>query len=131
MGLEGGGHGHSKRGKPGSNVDPGGVGLVAGRCTVEAAQPQVSQKPIRRSLWEQTSLEAYNELLFGCLDPEVAVLQQDKAEYDEARRQSVETALTVTLAVWQSWWWRGGRVPCSPYRGRGCRGWRVHWSQVG
>ena len=55
---------------------------------MEAPQPQVSQQPVRHSLWEQTSLEAYNELLFGCLDPEVAVLQQDKAEYDEARRQS-------------------------------------------
>ena len=39
-------------------------------------------------MWEQTSLEAYNELLFGCLDEEVAALQQRKAEYDEARRQS-------------------------------------------
>ena len=33
-------------------------------------------------------MEAYNELSFGCLDPEVAVLQQDKAESDEARRRS-------------------------------------------
>ena len=29
----------------------------------------------------------YNELLSGCLDGEVAALQQRKAEYDEARRQ--------------------------------------------
>ena len=43
---------------------------------------------MRHSLWEQSSLEAYDELLFGCLDGEVATLQQRKAEYDEARRQS-------------------------------------------
>ena len=47
-----------------------------------------AQQPVRHSLWEQTLLEAYNELLFGCLDVEVTALQQDKAEYDEARRQS-------------------------------------------
>ena len=47
-----------------------------------------AQQPVRHSLWEQSSLEAYNELLFGCLDGEVAALQQRKAEYDEARRQS-------------------------------------------
>ena len=47
-----------------------------------------AHQPVRHSLWEQSSLEAYNELLFGCLDGEVAALQQKKAEYDEARRQS-------------------------------------------
>ena len=36
-------------------------------------------------MWEQSSLEAYNKLLFGCLGGEVAALQQRKAEYDEAR----------------------------------------------
>ena len=55
---------------------------------MKAVQSQVSQQPMRHSLWEQTLLEAYNELLFGRLDLEVAVLQQDKAEYEEARRQS-------------------------------------------
>ena len=40
------------------------------------------------SSWEQSSLEAYNELLYGCLDGEVAALQQRKAEYDEARMRS-------------------------------------------
>ena len=39
-------------------------------------------------MWEQSSLEAYSELLFGCLDGEVAALQQSKAEYDEERRLS-------------------------------------------
>ena len=33
-----------------------------------------AQQPVRHSLWEQGSLEAYNELLFGCLDGEVAAL---------------------------------------------------------
>ena len=47
-----------------------------------------AQQPVRHSLWEQSSPEAYNELLFGCLDGEVAALQQRKAEYDKARRQS-------------------------------------------
>ena len=82
-GVGGGGQGHRKKSKPGLGVDPEGAGLVAG-----TAQPQLSQQPVRHSLWEQTSLEAYNDLLFGCLDPEVAALQQDTAEYDEARRQS-------------------------------------------
>ena len=40
------------------------------------------------SLWEQGSLEAYNEVLFGCLDGEVEALQQRKAGYGEARRLS-------------------------------------------
>ena len=35
-----------------------------------------AQQPVRHSLWEQSSLEAYNELL---LDGEVAALQQRKA----------------------------------------------------
>ena len=39
-------------------------------------------------MWGQSSLEAYNELLFGYLGGEVAALQQRKAEYDEARRLS-------------------------------------------
>ena len=45
---------------------------------------------VRHSLWEHSSLEAYNELPFGstAADGEVAALQQRKAEYDEARRQS-------------------------------------------
>ena len=70
---------------PGLRVDPGGAGLVAGRYTVKTVQSQVSQQPVSHSLWEQTLLEAYDELLFGCLDPEVATPQQRKAEYDEAR----------------------------------------------
>ena len=47
-----------------------------------------AHQPVRHSLWEQSSLGTYNELLFGCLDGEVAALQQRKAEYDEAKRQS-------------------------------------------
>ena len=43
---------------------------------------------MRHSLWEQDSLEAHNELLFGCLDEETDALQQYRAQYDEARRLS-------------------------------------------
>ena len=43
---------------------------------------------VRHSLWEQDSLEAYNELLFGNFDGEVEALQQRKAVYDEERRLS-------------------------------------------
>ena len=31
-------------------------------------------------------MEAYSEVLVGCLDSEVEALRQRKAEYDEARR---------------------------------------------
>ena len=43
---------------------------------------------MRHSLWEQGSLEAYNEVLFGNLDADVEALQQRKAVYDEERRLS-------------------------------------------
>ena len=43
---------------------------------------------MRHSLWEQGTLEAYNELLFGNLDAEVEAVQQRKAAYDEERRLS-------------------------------------------
>ena len=49
---------------------------------------ELTHQPVRHSLWEQDSLEACNELLFGCLDEEVEALQQYKAQYDEARRLS-------------------------------------------
>ena len=49
---------------------------------------ELAHQHVRHSLWEQGSPEAYNELLFGCLDDEVEALQQRKAQYDEARRLS-------------------------------------------
>ena len=49
---------------------------------------ELAHQPVRHSLWEQDSLEAYSEVLFGCLDSEVEALRQRKAEYDEARRLS-------------------------------------------
>ena len=51
-------------------------------------EDELTQQPARHSLWEQGSLEAHNEWLFGCLDGEVVALQQRKAEYDEERRLS-------------------------------------------
>ena len=36
--------------------------------------------PVRHSLWEQGSLEGYNEVLLGCLDSEVGALRQRRAE---------------------------------------------------
>ena len=100
---------------PGSRVDPGGaeLELEVGReppaqvdavvvatlgGEVEGAsrrlagkrkrENELTQQPARHSLWEQGSLEAHNEWLFGCLDGEVVALQQRKAEYDEERRLS-------------------------------------------
>ena len=49
---------------------------------------ELAHQYVRHSLWEQESLEAMNGVLFGCLDPEVAAMQQRKAVYDEERRMS-------------------------------------------
>ena len=49
---------------------------------------ELAHQPVRHSLWEQDSLEALNELLFGSLDGEVGALQERKAVYDEERRPS-------------------------------------------
>ena len=62
-----------------------GVGLLTGKRKQEE---ELTHQPVRHSLWEQDSLEAHNELLFGCLDGEVEALQQRKAVYDEERRLS-------------------------------------------
>ena len=43
---------------------------------------------MRHSLWEQGSLEGYNEVLLGCLDSEVGALRQRRAEYEGSRRLS-------------------------------------------
>ena len=51
-------------------------------------EEELEGQPVRHSLWEQGSLEAYNERLPGCLDGEVESLQQRKAEYDGERRLS-------------------------------------------
>ena len=62
-----------------------GAGLQSGK---RKREEELDDQPVRHSLWEQGSLEAYNELLFGYLDGEVEALQQRKAEYDEERRLS-------------------------------------------
>ena len=55
-----------------------GVGLSSGK---RKRQEELDDQPVRHSLWEQGSLEAYNERLFGYLDSEVEALQQRKAVY--------------------------------------------------
>ena len=65
--------------------DSRGVGELAGK---RKRGDELAHQPVRHSLWEQGSLEAYNEVLFGYLDSEVGALRQMKAEYDEARRLS-------------------------------------------
>ena len=62
-----------------------GVGLLSGK---RKRGDVLAHQTVRHSLWEQDSLEAYNELLFGNLDGEVEALQQRKAVYDEERRLS-------------------------------------------
>ena len=62
-----------------------GVGRLTGK---RKRGDELAHQPVRHSLWEQDSLEALNEVLFGCLDGEVEALQQRKAVYDEERRLS-------------------------------------------
>jgi hypothetical protein len=62
-----------------------GVGMLSGK---RKRGDVLAHQAVRHSLWEQDSLEAYNELLFGSLDGEVEALQQRKAVYDEERRLS-------------------------------------------
>ena len=62
-----------------------GVGVLTGK---RKRGEELAHQHVRHSLWEQGSQQAYNELLFGCLDDEVEALQQSKAHYDEARRLS-------------------------------------------
>ena len=71
-------------------VSMGGVveGANRGLSSKRKRVDELSQQPARHSLWEQDSLEALNEVLFGCLDDEVEALQQRKAVYDEERRLS-------------------------------------------
>jgi hypothetical protein len=52
------------------------------------SEKELDGQPVRYSLWEQGTLEAYNELLFGNLDAEVEAMQQRRAIYDEERRLS-------------------------------------------
>ena len=67
-------------------------GLASKRKRVD----ELPQQPARHSLWEQDSLEALNEVLFGCLDDEVEALQQRRAVYDEERRLCDEEAVCET-----------------------------------
>ena len=60
-------------------------GVLAGK---RKREEELADQPARHSLWEQGPLEAYNEVLFGCLDGEVWALRQRKAGYNEARRLS-------------------------------------------
>ena len=64
--------------------------LRGGRVLVgkRKREGELDSRPVRHSLWEQGSLEAYNEVLFGNLDADVEALQQRKAMYDEERRLS-------------------------------------------
>ena len=62
-----------------------GVGMLSGK---RKRGDVLAHQAVRHSLWEQDSLEAYNELLFGSLDGEVEALQQRKAVYDEERKLS-------------------------------------------
>jgi hypothetical protein len=55
-------------------------------------EAELDGQPIRHSLWEQGSLEAYNELLFGNLDAEAEAVQQMRVVYDEERRLSEGSA---------------------------------------
>ena len=68
-----------------SHREEGAAGELAGK---RKRGNELAHQPVRHSLWEQDSLEAHNELLFGCLDGEVGALQQRKAVYDEERRLS-------------------------------------------
>ena len=61
------------------------VGVMAGK---RKRGEELADQYARHSLREQGSLEAYNELLFGCLDDEAEALQRRKAQYGEARRLS-------------------------------------------
>ena len=61
------------------------VGVLTGK---RKRGEELAHQHVRHSLWEQGSLEAYNELLFGCFDDEVEALQRRKAQYDEAKRLS-------------------------------------------
>ena len=63
-------------------------GAARGLAGKRKREDELTQQPARHSLWEQDSLEACNEWLFGYLDGEVEVLQQRKAVYDEERRLS-------------------------------------------
>ena len=47
---------------------------------------ELAQQPVRHLLWEQGSLEAHDEVLFGHLEGEVRASKQRKANYDETRR---------------------------------------------
>ena len=55
--------------EPLSNVR--GMEVLAGK---RKRGEELAHQHVRHSLWEQGSLEAYNELLFGCLDGEVEAL---------------------------------------------------------
>ena len=49
------------------------IRVGAGACKRKRGE-ELAHQHARHSLWEQGSLEAYNELLFGCLDDAMPVL---------------------------------------------------------
>ena len=63
----------------------GAAGELAGKRKREG---ELAHQPVKHSLWEQDSLGAYSEVLFGYLDNEVGALRQKRAEYGEARKLS-------------------------------------------
>ena len=63
-------------------------GAARGLTGKRKREDELAHQPMRHSLWEQDSLEALTEVLFGCLDGEIEALQQRKAVYDEERRLS-------------------------------------------
>jgi hypothetical protein len=64
-------------------------------------EEELDGQPVRHSLWEQDTLEAYNELLFGNLDADVEALQRRKAVYDEERRLSEGSAsMCLSASCW-------------------------------
>jgi hypothetical protein len=66
------------------------MGMVLGGK--KKREEELDGQPVRHSLWEQGSLKAYNELLFGNLDAEVEAVPQRRAVYDEERRLSEGSA---------------------------------------
>ena len=55
-------------------------GAASGRAGKRKREEELACQPVRHSTWEQDSLEAYNEVLLGCLDGEVEATQGGELE---------------------------------------------------
>ena len=53
-------------------------GTVGRLASKRKRKNELAQQPVRHSLWEQGSLEAHNEVLFGHLEDEVRALKHRK-----------------------------------------------------